>query len=109
MGKKLYCGNLDYNTSRDDLERLFADFGPLTSIEVAVDSGQGCGFGFVEFEREADALAAEEALDGVEVGGRTMIVNVSYPWTDRCPGGGGPAGGRGGDVDETCVSASADA
>ena len=109
MGKKLYCGNLSYNTSSEDLEKLFAKFGAVEAVEVAVDSktGQGAGYGFIQFEREADAIAAEECIDGAEIDAHTLIVSVGHPKSDRCPGGGGPAGGRGGDGLQELVAANA--
>ena len=61
MGKKLYCGNLSYNTSSSDLEQLFSEFGQVQSAEVIMDrdTGRSKGFGFVEMSTDAEAEAAD--------------------------------------------------
>ena len=93
MGRKLYVGNLGYDTSSDDLQQLFASHGTVDSATVISDrsTGQSKGFGFVEMSSNAEADAAIAALDGQEFGGRAIKVNEAKP---RPAGGGG--GGRGG-------------
>jgi len=96
MGKKLYIGNLSYDTSSADLEALLGAHGTVRSAEVISDraTGQSKGFGFVEMESEDEAEAAIAALNGQQHGGRALTVNVAKPRAPRAGGGGG--GGRGG-------------
>ncbi|HVP11853.1 MAG TPA: RNA-binding protein [Phycisphaerae bacterium] len=93
MGKKLYVGNLSFNTSDADLQQLFSEHGTIISAQVITDraTGQSKGFGFVEMESDAAAQAAIAALDGKEHGGRALKVNEARPKE-----GGGGRGGRGG-------------
>lgn len=100
MGTKLYVGNLNFDTSSADLERMFTPHGQVTEATVATDreTGRSRGFGFVQFESDDAAQAAIAAMDGKEHGGRTLTVNVARPREDRGGGGyrGGGGGGRGG-------------
>jgi RNA recognition motif-containing protein len=100
LGKKLYVGNLSYNTSKTDLEQMFAAHGTVTSAQVITDrdSGRSKGFGFVEMGTDQEAQAAISALNGKEVDGRSMTVNEARPQEARSGGGGfgGRGGGRGG-------------
>ncbi|MBN2446862.1 MAG: RNA-binding protein [Phycisphaerae bacterium] len=97
MGRKLYVGNLSYNTSSSDLEQLFSSHGKVDSANVITDraTGQSKGFGFVEMSSDEEATAAMNALDGQDYGGRALKVNEAKP---RPAGGGGGGGGgrRGG-------------
>ena len=97
MGKKLYCGNLSYNTSSADLEQMFTEFGRVQSAEVIMDrdTGRSKGFGFVEMSSDAEAQAAIDGLNLKEHDGRALAVNEARPREDR-RGGGGGGGGRGG-------------
>jgi RNA recognition motif-containing protein len=97
VGKKLYCGNLSYNTSSSDLEQLFAEFGTVQSAEVIMDrdTGRSKGFGFVEMGSDAEARAAIEGLNLKEHDGRALAVNEARPREDRRGGGGGSRGGGG--------------
>ena len=65
MGKKLYCGNLSYNTTSSDLDQMFAEFGTVKSAEVISDrdTGRSKGFGFVEMNSDQEAQAAIEGLN----------------------------------------------
>jgi len=92
LGKKLYVGNLPFSTDEDELRELFEPHGALASVSVIMDreTGRPRGFAFVEFEDSAGAEKARQALDGRELGGRTMRVSEA---NERGPGGGG--GGRG--------------
>jgi cold-inducible RNA-binding protein len=85
MGSKLYVGNLSYNTTGSDLEQLFGQHGSVTSAEVISDrdTGRSKGFGFVEFEDTEEGKAAEKALNGSELGGRTISVAEARPKEDR--------------------------
>ncbi|NLF17261.1 MAG: RNA-binding protein [Lentisphaerae bacterium] len=97
MGKKLYVGNLSYDTSSDELQQLFAAHGSVTSAEVIIDrsTGRSKGFGFVEMSSDDEAQAAINALNGREQNGRPLTVNEARPREDR-PRGGGGGGGFGG-------------
>jgi RNA recognition motif-containing protein len=99
MGKKLYVGNLTYETTGSDLQRLFEAHGTVVSAEVIADrdTGRSKGFGFVEMGSEAEARAAIQALNGKEVNGRQLTVNEAKPKTEGGGRGGfGGGGGRGG-------------
>jgi RNA recognition motif-containing protein len=92
LGKKLYVGNLPFSTTEAELRSLFEKHGTVESVNVITDreTGRPRGFAFVEMEASA-AEAAMQALDGRELGGRTLRVNEA---NERRPGGGG-GGGRG--------------
>jgi RNA recognition motif-containing protein len=96
MGKKLYVGNLSYETGDAELETLFAAFGTVQSVQVIMDrdTGRSKGFGFVEMGSDQEAQAAIAGLSGKQVGGRNLTVNEAKPREDR--GGGGGRGGYGG-------------
>lgn len=93
MGKKLYVGNLSFDTSSSDLEQLMTPYGEVVSAEVIQDrsTGQSKGFGFVEMNSDSSAQAAISALNGQEHGGRALTVNEAKP---RAPRSGGSGGGR---------------
>jgi RNA recognition motif-containing protein len=99
MAKKLYVGNLSYQTTSADLETLFKAHGTVVSTEVVSDrsTGQSKGFGFVEMSTEQEAQAAIKALNGQQQNGRALTVNEAKPRTERggFGGGGGGGGGRG--------------
>jgi cold-inducible RNA-binding protein len=96
MTKKLYVGNLPYTTTEDELFAVFGQDGRKVS-EVAIitdrETGRPRGFGFVTMASDDDAQAAIQALDGFNMGGRTLRVNESQD--RRKPGGGGGGGGAG--------------
>jgi cold-inducible RNA-binding protein len=89
MGRKLYVGNLSYEVSSADLERLFSDHGTVDSANVIMErsTGQSKGFGFVEMSSDSEAQAAVSALDGKDFGGRAIKVNEARP--RPAAGGGG--------------------
>ena len=95
MSKKLYVGNLSFQTTDADLQSLFGQYGQVTSAQVVMDreTGRSRGFGFVEMGDGADA--AVQALNMAEFQGRTLTVNEAKPREDR-PRGGGGGGGYGG-------------
>lgn len=97
MGTKIYVGGLSYSTSEAELNDLFTPHGTVESAKVIMDryTGQSRGFGFVEMSKAEEAKAAIEALNGTQLGGRTLTVNEARPQGDR-PGGRGGFGGRGG-------------
>src|SRR5690242_17627487 len=99
MSKKLYVGNLAFQTTSQDLQQLFAQAGTVESASVIEDrdTGQSKGFAFVEMSTEEEAQAAIEQFNGKEVAGRTLKVNEARPRENRGGGGGrGFGGNRGG-------------
>ena len=99
MGKKVYVGNLSYETSQADLETLFGEHGTVESAQIINDrdTGRSKGFGFIEMSSDAEAQSAIAALDGKDCGGRAIKVNEAKPREPRSGGGGygGGGGGRG--------------
>lgn len=91
---KLYVGNLSYGATENELRELFGQYGQVTSVAVITDreTGRAKGFGFVEYGNDQDAKAAISALDGKEIGGRSLKVNESRP-QERSGFGGGSGGG----------------
>ena len=81
MGNKLYVGNLPYSVRDNDLEQAFGQFGAVTSAKVMMerDTGRSKGFGFVEMGSDAEAQAAIDGLNGMQVQGRAVTVNVARP------------------------------
>ena len=94
MGKKLYVGNLSFQTTSQDLQDFFKTAGTVDSASVITDrdTGQSKGFAFVEMSTDEEAAAAIEQFNGKELDGRMLRVNEARPRESR-PGGGG--GGRG--------------
>jgi cold-inducible RNA-binding protein len=92
--KKLYVGNLPFNTDDQSLRQLFETKGAVSSAQVVIDreTGRSRGFGFVEMSNDGEATAAIETLNGADFGGRAIVVNEARPKTE----GGGFGGGRGG-------------
>ncbi|KAG5184168.1 hypothetical protein JKP88DRAFT_163534 [Tribonema minus] len=98
-GCKLYVGNLGYDTRSDTLHAAFAPFGNIQEASVASDreTGQSRGFGFVTYSSPMEAQAAMDNLNGTELDGRTIRVNLSQPRYGGSSGGyGGSSGGAGG-------------
>lgn len=95
MSKRLYVGNLSYNTTEGDLQRLFTPFG-ATSVSVITDQdGRAKGFGFVDVSDD-QLQAAISATNGKELDGRALNVNEARPREERSGGGGGRGGYGGG-------------
>ncbi len=96
MGTKIYVGGLSYSTSEAELNDLFTPHGTVESAKVIMDryTGQSRGFAFVEMSKAEEAKAAIEALNGTQLGGRTLTVNEARPQGDR-PKERGGFGGRG--------------
>ena len=80
--KKIYVGNLSYDTTEDQLRQIFGEHGEVSSVNIITDreTGRPRGFGFVEME---GADAAISALNETEVGGRTLTVNEARPRRER--------------------------
>jgi RNA recognition motif-containing protein len=97
VGKKLYVGNLPYDTGDSKLQELFEEYGSVQSAQVIMDreTGRSKGFGFVEMGSDDEARAAINGMNGKEIGGRALTVNEARPREDR-GGRGGGGGGRGG-------------
>lgn len=99
--KKLYVGSLPYSISEDELRDLFTPYGSVASVRIITDkfTGQSKGFGFVEMENSDDAQKAVQAVNGMQVGGRTLIVNDARPEQrrERSFGGGGRWNDEGGE------------
>ena len=96
MSKKLYVGNIAFQTTNEELAQVFGQFGTVTSAQVITDreTGRSRGFAFVEMSDGAEE--AVNAMNGALLGGRTLTVNEAKPREDRGGGGGGGYGGGGG-------------
>ena len=99
--QNLFVGSLAYATTDDSLNAFFATIGPVASARVITDreTGRSKGFGFVEFEDEADNQKAVDQLNGQELDGRAIAVSIARPKEDRPRGDfnrGGDRGGNGG-------------
>ncbi|MGH7356736.1 MAG: RNA recognition motif domain-containing protein, partial [Candidatus Rokuibacteriota bacterium] len=99
MASKLYVGGLSYSTTSDGLREFFSQSGNVASATVITDrfSGQSRGFGFVEMATTEEAQNAISQLNGRELDGRRISVEMSNPQGPRTGGGGGggrPGGGR---------------
>lgn len=76
---KLYCGNLNYAVTEDELKELFSEYGEVVSVKII----EGKGFGFIEFSSVQEAEEAKEKLNDTEFRGRTMKVNEARPPRER--------------------------
>jgi len=105
MAKRLFVGGLPYSVTDDELKAFFSEVGTVSTATVITDkfTGRGKGFGFVEYEDDADADKAIKELSGKDLGGRKIIVNEARPREERSSdrfdrrggsGGGGGGGGR---------------
>ena len=95
MGKKLYVGNLPFQTTEGELEQLFGEMGAVDSVRIITDreTGRNRGFGFIEMSSDEDADKAIEKFNQYELEGRALTVNEARPREDRGGGGGGGGGG----------------
>jgi cold-inducible RNA-binding protein len=98
MNRKLYVGNLAYETTEEDLQTLFGEAGAVDTVRVMRDmaTGRARGFAFVEMASEADAQKAIDAIHDKPFGGRTLTVNEARPQPARSGGFGGGGDDRGG-------------
>jgi cold-inducible RNA-binding protein len=102
--KKIFVGNLDFGATEESVRALFEPYGSVDSVSVITDrdTGRSRGFAFVEMADAGQADAAINALNGTNLGGRTLNINEARPKVDRGDrgfgGGGGarPGGGGGG-------------
>jgi RNA recognition motif-containing protein len=95
LSKKIYIGNLSFNTTDAELRRLFEQHGSVDSVSVIMDreTGRPRGFAFVEMSDASSAAAAIQTLNGRELDGRSLRVNEAQ---ERGAGGGGGGFGGGG-------------
>lgn len=98
MGSKVFVGNLDYNTRKEEVQGLFAQVGAIRDVFLPTDreTGRPRGFAFVEFENEEDAAKAIEKFNGYQLGGRALRVNAAEDRPRTTGGGGGRGFGGGG-------------
>jgi RNA recognition motif-containing protein len=98
MSRKLYVGNIPYETDESELQALFAEAGPVESVNVVRDreTGRARGFAFVEMATDEGAQAAVTQLNDRPFGGRRLTVNEARPQVPRGGGGGGYGRGSGG-------------
>ena len=100
--KNIFVGNLSFNTNEDELRQIFEGYGQVERVSILTDreTGRSRGFGFVEMVSDEDGEKAITALNGSQVGGRTINVNDARPKAVRGGGSGGGGGrdrgGRGG-------------
>ena len=94
--KNIFVGNLNFNTSEEELRQMFEVHGQVERVSILTDrdTGRSRGFGFVEMVNAEEGDKAIAALNGAQIGGRTLNVNEARPKPERSGGGGG-GGGRG--------------
>lgn len=82
---KIYVGNLSYSTSEQDIRSAFSKYGTVDSADVIMDRGtnRSKGFGFVEMSVDSEGQAAIDGLDGKDLDGRILNVNVAKPREER--------------------------
>ena len=93
MGRKLFVGNLSFNTDERRLQELFETVGAVDTVNIVRDqmTGRARGFAFVEMQSDEDAQSAIQKLNDTELDGRKLAVNEARP---KPTGGGGDRGGR---------------
>jgi cold-inducible RNA-binding protein len=95
MSKKLFVGNLSFQTTETDITTAFESFGPVESVSIITDrdTGRSKGFGFVVMTDADGADKAIAQLNGSQLDGRALTVNEAKPMVKRDFGGGGGGGG----------------
>lgn len=95
--KNIFVGNLSFRVTEDDLRNAFEPFGTVDRVSILTDrdTGRSRGFGFVEMPDDQQGDDAISALNGADLDGRTLNVNVARPRPERTGGGGGFGGGAG--------------
>jgi len=90
MSNKLFVGNLSFDTTENDLQDAFAAHGTVTEANIMMDrmSGRPRGFGFVTMSTPEEAQKAIAAMNGAQLGGRALTVNIARPREERPAGGG---------------------
>jgi RNA recognition motif-containing protein len=105
MSAKLFVGNLSFDVTENDLQDAFAAFGTVVEANLMMDraTGRPRGFGFITMSTPEEAQKAIEGLNGKDLSGRALTVNLARPREERPggsrPGGGGRGGYRGGGRD----------
>jgi RNA recognition motif-containing protein len=96
--KNLYVGNLPHSTTEAELRNVFEAHGAVDKVSLVTDrdTGRSRGFAFVEMTNASEADKAIAALNGTDLGGRTLTINEAKPKTDRPRSGGQRSGGGGG-------------
>jgi cold-inducible RNA-binding protein len=91
MSSKLFVGNLSFNTTENDLSEAFGAHGTVTETNLLMDreTGRPRGFGFITMSSAEEAQKAIEIMNGKEMDGRALTVNVAKPREERTGGGGG--------------------
>ncbi len=91
----IYVGNLPFSATESELETLFGEYGQVERVNLITDreTGRPRGFGFIEMVDDQEGRSAIEAVNGVDLGGRTLTVNEARPREPRGGGGGGGGGG----------------
>jgi RNA recognition motif-containing protein len=91
MSTKLFVGNLSFNVTENDLQDAFAAHGTVVETNIMMDrmSGRPRGFGFVTMSSQEEAQKAIDALNGKDLDGRALTVNIARPREERPAGGGG--------------------
>jgi len=91
MSNKLFVGNLSFNTTENDLQDAFAAHGTVTETNLMMDreTGRPRGFGFITMSSADEAQKAIAAMNGKEIDGRALTVNIAKPREERTGGGGG--------------------
>ncbi len=94
--KNIFVGNLSFNTSEEELRKLFEAYGQVDRVSILTDreTGRSRGFGFVEMTNAEEGEKAIAGLNGSQFGGRTINVNEARPKAERAGGGRGNGGGR---------------
>ncbi len=94
--KNIFVGNLSFNTSEDELRKLFEAYGTVDRVSILTDreTGRSRGFGFVEMANAEEGDKAIAGLNGTQIGGRTINVNEARPKAERASGSGREGGGR---------------
>src|SRR6202521_5965255 len=98
MSAKLFVGNLSFNITENDLQDAFAAHGTVVEANLMMDraASRPRGFAFITMSTPEEAQKAVDALNGKELGGRALTVNIARPLEERAGRGGGGGGRRGG-------------
>jgi RNA recognition motif-containing protein len=96
MAKKIFVGNLSFQTTETDLSDMFGEIGQVESVQIITDrdTGRSKGFGFVQMADDAAAEKAIAQLNGKDIGGRNLTVNEAKPMQKKDFGSRGGGGGR---------------
>ncbi len=96
MNNKLFVGNLSFNTTENALHDAFSAHGTVLEANLMMDrmTGRPRGFGFITMDSAESAQKAIDALNGAQLDGRALTVNIAKPREERTGGGGGGGGGR---------------